>query len=105
MPPNASDQPAGRSFSTPVSFDSNHGEALVDAAIAGLGLAQLFDFMAVEAVRDGRLVEVLGELSCTAATIHLVYPASRRMSPRVRAVLEPLKDELRRDAEALATPA
>lgn len=99
-----SDRPAGRAFAAPVSFDSNHGEALVDAAVAGLGLAQLFDFMAVEALRDGRLVEVLGDLSCTASSVHLVYPASRRMSPRVRAVLEPLKDELRIDADAFAAP-
>jgi len=98
------EQTAGRAVPTPLSLDSNRGETLLDAAIAGLGLAQLFDFMTVDAVRDGRLVEVLGDVSCVASKVHLVYPASRRMSPRARAVLDPLKEELRRDAGAFTTP-
>jgi LysR family transcriptional regulator for bpeEF and oprC len=100
----APDELEGHAVATPTSFDSDHGEALVDAAIAGMGLTQIFDFMAAPAIHDGRLVEVLGDFSCFAATVHMVYPASRRMSPRVRAVLEPLKEELQCDADAFAIP-
>jgi DNA-binding transcriptional LysR family regulator len=91
--------------STPVTFDSNYGESLLHAAIAGLGMTQLFDFMAADALRDGRLVEVLGDFSSAASKVHLVYPQSRRRSPRVRAVLEPLREELRRDMTSPAPPA
>lgn len=96
------DETAGQATGMPAVLDSNHGDALIDAAIAGLGLTQVFDFMATEALREGRLVEVLSDWSCVASKVHLVYPASRRMSPRVRAVLEPLKEELRRDATLVA---
>jgi LysR family transcriptional regulator, regulator for bpeEF and oprC len=97
------DQTTGHGTSMPGVLDSNYGEALLDAAIAGLGLTQVFDFMAADALRDGRLIEVLSDWSCVASQVHLVYPTSRRMSPRVRAVIEPLKEELRRDAD-LAAP-
>jgi DNA-binding transcriptional LysR family regulator len=71
----------------------NEGEAIVEAAVAGLGIAQVPDYMCADAVRAGRLVEVLAALRPRPMPISLVYPSARRVTPRVRALLEALTDQ------------
>lgn len=66
----------------------DQGELLLAAAIAGAGVAQLLDFMVADALRDGRLVEVLAPFACAGPTIHAVTAADRRKSPNIRAVVE-----------------
>lgn len=69
-----------------IRFD--HGELLVDAAVAGLGLAQVFDFMALDALRRGDLVEVLPEWSTLGPPIHALCLPGRQRVPRIRAFLD-----------------
>lgn len=69
-------------------FVVDQGELLLTAAIAGLGVAQLLDFMAAPALRDGRLVEVLARHACEGPAIHAVSTPERARSPAVRAVVE-----------------
>jgi DNA-binding transcriptional LysR family regulator len=70
----------------------DHGPTLIHAALSGLGVAQVFDFMAQEPLRDGRLIEVLAELACEGPPIHAVCAPGRRASPNVRAAFHALAD-------------
>ncbi len=72
----------------------DRGDRLVDAAVAGLGVAQVFGFMAAEAVRRGELVEVLAHQAAEGPPVHALTLAGRNRVPRVRAVLDFLGDVL-----------
>ncbi len=63
----------------------NSGEALADAAAAGLGVAQLFEVTARPRLIAGTLVRVLAPLAQSGIPISLVYPAQSRSSPNVKA--------------------
>ncbi|OXI27429.1 LysR family transcriptional regulator [Burkholderia sp. AU15512] len=60
-------------------FRSNHSEALLEAAIDGLGLAHLPTWLAGDALRDGRLRAVLPEFAAAPepATIHVLRQQAR----------------------------
>lgn len=60
------------------------------AAVGGLGLARLADFIVEDDIRAGRLIPVLTELEVTDEAIHAVYPATRHVSPKVRSFIEHL---------------
>ncbi|SMF89055.1 transcriptional regulator, LysR family [Azospirillum oryzae] len=60
------------------------------AAVGGLGLARLADFIVEDDIRAGRLIPVLTDLEVTDEAIHAVYPATRHVSPKVRSFIEHL---------------
>ncbi len=64
---------------------ANNGEMLRDAAIAGLGLTVLPDFIVATALAQGRLVEVLQAFRPQGLTVYAVYPQHRQSSLLVRA--------------------
>ena len=66
----------------------DEGEALVAAAVAGLGLIQVPDYMADEALRAGALVEVLAACRPPTVPISIVHPSARQVAPRLRALLD-----------------
>jgi DNA-binding transcriptional LysR family regulator len=68
----------------------NDGEAMVQAAMLGQGLAQLPNYMVEDELGDGRLIELLPSLRPAAMPISAVYPSQRLLPPRVRVVLEAL---------------
>lgn len=59
----------------------NDGDALVAAAYAGMGLAYMLEVLATPFLKDGRLVEVLGDWSPSFPGYHAFY-SSRRHPPR-----------------------
>ncbi|MBL8957750.1 MAG: LysR family transcriptional regulator [Myxococcaceae bacterium] len=65
----------------------DHGSQLVVAAEAGQGLAQVLDFMVVDALQAGRLVEVLGAFATSGPPIYAVTTPGRAASPNVRAFI------------------
>jgi len=68
---------------------ANNGEALLEAAVAGFGLALLPSFIVGEAVRTGRLHPVLnGWRAGDPVSIHAIYPAGRNLSPKVRVFVD-----------------
>ncbi len=69
---------------------TNNGESIRDAAIAGLGIAILPEFIATEALAEGQLIKVLPNTQPVADTIYAIYPKSRYTSNKVRAVVEHL---------------
>lgn len=67
------------------------GEAIVAAATAGMGLAQVPDYMAADALASRRVVEVLEAYRRPAMPVSVVYPSARRVTPRLRAFIEVLE--------------
>lgn len=66
----------------------DQGELLLQAAAAGLGVAQVLDFMTAPLLRDGRVVELLAEHAAPGAGVHAVCLPRRKNVPRVRAFLD-----------------
>ena len=62
-------------------LDVDHGDVLVEAALADVGVVQVLDFMIDDHLRAGRLVEVLAESAAPGPTLHAVHP--KRPLPRV----------------------
>jgi len=72
----------------PGRLNINDVEALLEAAVAGLGIIHLSTFLAAEAVQSGRLRLVLREYATLGPTLSVVYLQSRHLSPRVRAFVD-----------------
>jgi DNA-binding transcriptional LysR family regulator len=68
----------------------NDGQAMVQAALLGLGVAQVPDNMVDDELAAGRLVEVLPRHRPPAMPIHAVMPGNRMVPARVRALLDAL---------------
>jgi LysR family transcriptional regulator for bpeEF and oprC len=66
----------------------DHGDLLVDAVVAGLGVAQVFDFMVQEQVRRGEIVEVLPHLSVDGPPALALCLPGRQRVPKIRAFLD-----------------
>jgi DNA-binding transcriptional LysR family regulator len=73
----------------------NNGEALLKAAEAGLGIAQVPSFMLGDAIESGRLVEVLAGRPPDLLGIHAVYPQGRFLQPKLRAFIDFLAERFR----------
>lgn len=71
------------------------GEALRDAAVAGLGIALLPDFLVARDLAEGRLRQVLPELRSGDVNIVALYPDKRLLEPRVRRFIDLMTEELR----------
>jgi DNA-binding transcriptional LysR family regulator len=69
------------------------GEAMVEAAVAGLGLCQLPASLVRERIAQGALEEVMGDVSTVPVEVHAVWPRQTRLSPRVRHVVDRLLAE------------
>jgi DNA-binding transcriptional LysR family regulator len=71
------------------------GRALVDAAKAGLGIAQIFHRVAQPHVVAGELRHVLPEADVKGPPVHALIPLGRRMPPKTRVMLDHLSKVLR----------
>jgi DNA-binding transcriptional LysR family regulator len=69
-------------------FAANEMQAVIAAAIAGYGIAQLPYQVAEVLVRNGRLRRVLGDYTTPVGGVYAVYPTSRHVSPLVKAFIE-----------------
>jgi DNA-binding transcriptional LysR family regulator len=70
------------------------GEAIRDAALAGLGIALLPDFLVADDLVAGRLRHVLPGLETDGAKIVALYPDKRLLEPRVRRFIDLMVEEL-----------
>lgn len=80
---------------TPTRLDVDQGEALVDAAIAGVGIAQVFTFMAAPHLASGALVELFPERRAPGPPLTMLCLPGRQRLPRVRAFTAALADSVR----------
>jgi DNA-binding transcriptional LysR family regulator len=69
-------------------------EAIRDAALAGLGIALLPDFLVADDLVAGRLRHVLPGLETDGAKIVALYPDKRLLEPRVRRFIDLMVEEL-----------
>ena len=84
---------------------ANNGEVIRDAAIAGLGIALLPDFIVGEALAAGLLVEVLADCQQPPSAVHAVYPRHREGSVTIRAFTQFLRTRLAARAATAHPPA
>lgn len=66
---------------------SNNGGFLRNAALSGLGIVMLPDFIVGEAVAVGGLIEVLTDYSKASHHVYVVYPQRRNLCASVRAFI------------------
>lgn len=80
----------GRSFAIdpPAAFVANDADVLLDAAVAGLGVACVLRSQAAPHEVSGALVSVLGEWCPEVPPNHLYYPSRRHMGAALRAFVQ-----------------
>jgi LysR family transcriptional regulator for bpeEF and oprC len=66
----------------------NNGDAIVAAALAGIGICQLPSFMVQGYLTEGKLDKVLGDYGAGSLPINALYPQNRHLSSKVRAFIE-----------------
>ncbi len=69
-------------------FSFNHSEAILDAVVAGHGLALLSTWLIADHLRANRLVRVLPDAHTQGFPIHALWPHTRHISPKVRVVVD-----------------
>ena len=84
-----------RELAPPPVIVLSDGQAVIDATVVGLGIAQLFDTVAQPYVDCGRLVPVLPGVDSPGPPVHALIPLGNRMPAKTRAVLNYLADRLR----------
>jgi len=72
----------------------NNPDAIRDLAIAGLGIGLVPDFVATEALRKGKLRQVLPDAVALRWSILAVYPRRRYLPLRVRAYVDHLVERM-----------
>lgn len=80
----------------------NDGEACTQAALAGVGIAQLPTYMVQDYIASGELVVVLGTYLSEDLPLHVLYPQNRHLSTKVRAFIDWIT-ELFHDSDLLQT--
>jgi DNA-binding transcriptional LysR family regulator len=69
-------------------FHASDATVLRELALAGEGIAALFDFLVTDALASGELVPVLADYPSTTWPIHALYPKNRHLVPKVGAFLD-----------------
>ncbi|MGA1860867.1 LysR family transcriptional regulator [Azospirillum sp. 11R-A] len=72
----------------PTSMICNNIETRVCFALQGLGIAYLPDFSIREPLADGRLQPILADHVERTGVFHVLWPASKHPSPKVRALVD-----------------
>lgn len=70
------------------------GEAIRDAAVAGLGIGLLPEFLVAEDIRAGRLSQILPGVETDEVKIVIIYPTKRFLEPRVRHFIDLMVEKL-----------
>ena len=84
----------GQNIRAPRSAVVNDGEAMRLMIEAGMGIGMKSVWNAYQALKDGRLVEVLPEFPLlTESAIWALHPGSRIVAPKVRAMIDFLLDQ------------
>ncbi|MCC6076313.1 LysR family transcriptional regulator [Pseudomonas sp. GCM10022188] len=90
-------------------FQVNVSEAMVQAAVAGMGVCLLPNFVAAKALREGSLVRVLPTWRLHQRNIYALYSSRRFLDAKIRTWIEFMQGELprilERDSADLDNPA
>jgi len=78
-----------RSVAITSALETDETEAVLAALVAGAGIGIVPLYLAADAIRDGRLVQLLTDYDvATTSAIHLVYLPNRSLPSRVRALID-----------------
>lgn len=92
------DQGGEAQLAPPAALILSDGQGFIDAAVRGLGIAQVFDRVANPLVDEGRLLHLLPAADVDGPTIYAIVPLGRRMPAKTRVVLEHLMEIARAKA-------
>jgi DNA-binding transcriptional LysR family regulator len=81
-------------------FKADNGQALVAAALAGLGIAMLPDFLIDQHIASGALITLLPQYPMPEAGLYIVRPPGDRPSRKVRVFIDVLVERLGAMCEA-----
>jgi DNA-binding transcriptional LysR family regulator len=76
---------------------TNSVEAAIDAALDGLGIARALSYQVDAHIRAGRLRYLLPEFDPPAVPVNLLFQATRRRSPNVKALIAAAQEYFRSD--------
>ena len=85
---------APRSIRVSGALITNESEVARRAVLAGHGIARVSGLLAIDDIREGRLIPVLTDFPTAPVPIYLVYPSRRHLAPRTRVVMEFLTEHL-----------
>lgn len=72
----------------------NSGQSVLEAALAGVGLCQLPDYYVLEHLKNGALMSLLEGQQPPDTAVWGLYPQQRHLSPKVRKLVDYLRDGL-----------
>lgn len=70
----------------------NDSNSYMRAGLVGLGVIQMTDYLMMEHVAAGRMVQVLADWTSDPLPVHVVYPQNRHLSAKVRVFVEWVSD-------------
>lgn len=73
----------------------SNATACLIAAEAGLGVTRIPEFVAADSIAAGRVIHLLSEYEAPLLGIHLLYPADRRVTAKLRALIDFMARALR----------
>ncbi|WP_312997778.1 LysR family transcriptional regulator [Achromobacter animicus] len=87
-------------WTLPVSMVCNTSAALLDVAVAGLGIACLPDFLVRPALQRGELVSVLDAHVEHQGTFRLLWASSKHLAPKLRVFIDFMGEQLFKERDA-----
>lgn len=75
-------------------FRCNSGQAVVEACVSGMGICQVPDFYIIPYLKHGMVEVILDQFQPQNEPIWAVYPQRRHLLPKVRQVVEALRQEM-----------
>ena len=76
-------------------FESDNGQALLTAAVKGIGIIMMPKELLRPDIEAGRLIELMKEYVPPARPIHAVYPKERQLAPKLTSFVDFLVKKLR----------
>ena len=98
------DSKRGNSFSFAPRLEINDAAAAIAAAEMGDGITVALSYMVADQIRDGRLAAVLDSFTPAPVPVHLIYPQSRLISPKLRAFIDFAAPRLHARLDGLSLP-
>jgi DNA-binding transcriptional LysR family regulator len=95
---------SGKAVSFMPRLEINDAVAAIAAAEAGEGITVVLSYMVADKIRQGRLVPVLTDVTPPPVPVHLVFPQSRLLAPKLRAFVDFTTPRLKRELDELHVP-
>lgn len=90
-----------KNISVPGNISLQSGDAVREAATAGIGIAQSTHWLFRRDLSQGNVVSVLEDYACDAIPVAALYHSKENMSRRVQEVLHFLVEITKKDPDAL----